>query len=57
MKQRICASSLSAVRPADSLTMDAGIMMRAAAIMRTISKAFTGSRSASGVPSAGAETH
>ena len=41
------------MRPADRRTRDAGIRMRAVAIIRTSSRPSTGARSASGVPSTG----
>ena len=50
MKQRSCASLLSAARPAESLTRACGIMMRAVAHIRTSSSESTGACSLSGVP-------
>ncbi len=50
MKHRACPSALISERPADRRTRDLGMVMRATAIMRTISKASTGGRPSSGVP-------
>ena len=50
-KQRACNSSLIASRPAESRTNEAGIMIRATAMVRTNSSGSRGPASASGVPS------